>query len=237
MQKLLGCLMGALFALVLLSSLIEGVIRLLAHEWPYLVPVVSVLLAIDLLFRRRRRASAEQAEMATITRQAAEVERLRKRSDRAIQVLAADRVVLERKSRELDELRRTTRGEVNFQLLTQRHHTSRKLADEWHGHKHQAIGSKRELAAGVRKLENHLARAAQGSTRLRRHAEQTRATVRALSGGVGQVQQEINRSDTELTRFNQATGKLRDHIRDNCGRRGSRWYEDLQERTRQRASH
>jgi chromosome segregation ATPase len=234
-QKALGCLMGALFALVLLSSLIEGLVRLLAHEWPYLVPVVTVLLAIDVVFRRRRRATAEQAEIATITKQVAEVERLRKRSDRAVQVLAADRVVLERKARELDQLRRTTRGEVNFRLLTQRHHASRLLADEWHGHKHQAIGSKRELAAGVRKLEHHLSNAARGTARLRRHAEATRTTVRTLSAGVNQVQQEIARSNNELTRFNQATGKLRDHIHTSCGPRGSRWYENLQERTRQRA--
>lgn len=227
--------MGALFALVLLSSLVEGVVRLLVHEWPYLVPVVTVLLAIDVVFRRRRRAAAEQAEMATITQQVAEVERLRKRSDRAVQVLAADRVVLERKARELDQLRRTTRGEVNFHLLTQRHHTSRLLADEWHGHKHQAIGSKRELAAGVRKLEHHLSKAASGTPRLRRHAEATRTTVRTLSAGVNQVQQEIARSNNELTRFNQATAKLRDHIHTTCGPRGNRWYENLQERTRQRA--
>ncbi|MGW3965744.1 hypothetical protein ACWED2_38400 [Amycolatopsis sp. NPDC005003] len=236
MQKTLGCLMGALFALVLLSSVIEAVFRLLANEWPYLVPVVGILLAADLVFRRRRRHSAEQAEMATITKQVAEVERLRKRSAKAVRVLEADRIVLQRKAQELEQLRRTTRGEVNFQLLTQRHHASRLLADEWHGHKHQAIGSKRELAAGVRKLERHLADAARGTARLRRHAESTRTTVRTLSGGLGQVQQEIDRSDRELTRFNQATGKLRDHIRDSCGRRGTRWYDDLQERTRQRAN-
>jgi chromosome segregation ATPase len=237
-----GWLAVIFIGLVLLAYLFEGIGWLFTHELPAVILVALILVIIFAIYIRDSPTVNNRRISATLR----DVEALKPvgaRASKEMALLAEDRQTLERKARQLEELRRTLQGDVNFQVLTQQHHESRLIADSWHAHKAQATRSRRELSSGIDSFNSHtkkLARTGSASgkglprPRFTGEIATAQATINHLAGIVANLLGEIERSRAALTLYNAQTGRLRDHIRDNCGPRGRRWYDDMQQRKRDR---
>jgi hypothetical protein len=221
--------MGGWIALIIVGLSILGyaflgIGWLFTHQLPYVI-LALVLITSALIAYFVRKSSVRNAK---VTHRIAVAEDYAKRGSRAVRTLIEDRPVAQRQASELAQLRRDVRGDIGFQLLAQRHHESRLLADSWYTHKAEAIGSRKEITnelSSFRTFARSLGRAAK-----------TEEVIVHLSSTTNILNDEIERSAAVLDQHNIQTGLLRDHIRDNCGERGRRWYNDLEERKRLRSS-
>lgn len=232
-----GWLAVIFVGLVLLAYLFEGIGWLFTHELPLVITFLVALVALGIviiasLFRSQPVAGRE---VASVKSKVAAVKSSEARANRVAVALVRDRAALEHKARELEDVRRRLRGDINFQILAKHHHESRLLADSWHTHKNQAIASRKELTSGIRSFESYARRLAQsGQARVSTELRTAKSTVRELSTVAATLQGEIDRGSAALDQYNKQTGFLRDHIRDSCGARGRKWYDDLQRRKRDR---
>jgi hypothetical protein len=220
-------LASAAVALVLIAVGLygSGLIWLVIDAWPYLLLVAIIGAAIAIAYVRNRRAQDTRAVRAIGS------EAIVSHARQSERVLAESRRALERESAALEQARLTTRGELNFQLLAQRHHESRLTADSWYRHKQTAVEAKTRISSELGKLHASKrqlnGKRSKGRARL---AAEAQAAIVQLNSGPSSLSEEIRRGSTAVTEYNQQTGRLRDHIRDNCGPRGQRWFDELEAR-------
>lgn len=233
-----GWLALIFIVLVLLAYLFQGIGWLFTHELTWVLVGLSLVAAVIVFFVVAILVQLFTGEQAPAARR--DIKKLQSAgttANQAIATLRKDRAVLERKARELEELRNSVRGSINFHILAQRHHESRLLADRWYAHKRQAVRSKKDLAAGIARFNGHARQVTrQSDSRRSREIETTRSTINQLSRITNVLQDEIDRSGAALDKYNQQTGSLRDHIRDTCGTRGTKWYNDMQARKSARST-
>jgi hypothetical protein len=230
-----GWIVLIFLVLVILGYLFVGIEWLFENELVWVIVGLSIIGAAILFFVIAAGSAIflPDGEASTASRDIEAMRSAETKANQAITTLKKDRAVLERKSRELEELRLSVRGSINFQMLAQRHHESRLMADGWHRHKREAILSKKDLSTGIRRLDGHIR---QSNSRLSRESEAAHSTVSRLSGLARTLQSEIDRSGGALDEYNQQTADLRDHIWHSCGDRGVKWYNDLQARKNTRRS-
>jgi predicted outer membrane lipoprotein len=182
------------------------------------------------LTNRSRTSAASEANTAVLAAKARRAEAELKEARRA----------LEREAASLERLRLEKRSEIHFELLRQRHHESRIIADRWYEHTRNARKIRRSASAGLTKLREKkrtLARRRDSLSRGHRSSvvselQATQHIIDQLYGSLSSLDQEIERGRRGLTEYNRQTGALRDHIRDNCGVKGRLWYERLEARKR-----
>jgi hypothetical protein len=206
---------------------------LFIHALPWVI-LFLVIVAIGLYIWLRAKWLEKQADVAQLAKETGDAGQIEREARSIMATLVAERPAVTRKTQELERLREQHVGEVNFHVLATQHFESLKLADSWYDHKKQASTTHTKLLSGVRKLESHVKRMEQ--TRLRtREIETAKRSTSSLSTIARELSSEIDRSASELNRYNQQTGQLRDHIHVHCGDRGRRWYIELEERKRQRS--
>jgi chromosome segregation ATPase len=233
-----GWIAVIIVGLALLAYLFEGIGWIFTHEMPFVI-LAAVIVVMSLVIAATGRRTTERRQISTALRKVEAMKPVGIRAEKAVAVLVEDRQLLERKSHQLEELRHTLAGDINFQVLAQQHNESRLLADSWYAHKDQAIRSQRQLSSGIGSFNSHAKKLTQASSisgdspprsRFARDIATAQATINHLASIVANLRGEIGRSRTALVLYNGQTGDLRDHIRDNCGPRGRRWYDELQRR-------
>ena len=192
-------------------------------SWSSTAPASSASPDVVIAAAKRDRSAAQQVAVKAV------VERRQ---------IHAARLQLEAECRKVVEARSRISGQVNFQLLAQMHFQSRQLADAWYSHKRSAESSERLLARSISALERDKANlsgvvARLGGTQRSSAVMELDATSSAIStvrSNLTELSAEVTRGRSALDRHNIETGRLRDHIRDTCGARGRKWYDDLQKR-------
>lgn len=240
-----GCitaLVALLGAVLVIAFVVQGTIWLFVHEWPYILAAavigVSVLVS---RFNAKHKARAEQ--IASVTRESKKIQTVETQAAKATSQLIEQRRKLENNTVKLEELRQTVRGDINFQLLAQKHHESRLYADTWYTQKRQVIATHKEFSTQVNAFKSHIGSLTRARNRVKKGADRSplgqaigsaQTTLSHLSAAIATLKGEIDRSGTALDTYNDQTRELKLHIRDTCGPRGRRWYNELEERTRQR---
>jgi hypothetical protein len=222
-----GWLAVIFIVLVLLGYLFQSIGWLFTHELVWVIVFLSIVGAVILFLVVAAIAAffSPGKQSSTVQDDVRKARSAGVKADQAIATLRSDRAILERKARELEELRHSTRGSVNFQLLAQRHNESRLLADSWYSHKRQAVLSKKDLSAGIARFNSHASQLTRQSS-----LQAARSTISQLSTLARTLQSEIDRSGEALDRYNQQTADLRDHIHNTCGLQGAKWYNALEAR-------
>ncbi|WP_405861052.1 hypothetical protein OG407_24030 [Streptomyces sp. NBC_01515] len=214
--------------LVAIGYAIQGLAWLFDNERVYLILGVGALCVLAVAYYRLSRPVKAPVDTKVIVAQARQAERL----------LVESRRALEREAESLKNLRLEVRDEVNFEVYRQAHRESRIIADRWHKHKRSAIETRSGISVGLSKMrekKRNLDRRSSSSSQMQRRrvlqeVQATQSVIDNLQGAMSSLNSEVDRGAKSLTSYNQQTGRLRDHIRDNCGPKGKRWFAQLEER-------
>ncbi|GAB3168138.1 hypothetical protein GCM10027059_30340 [Myceligenerans halotolerans] len=160
----------------------------------------------------------------------------------ASEELARARQEFERKRAALQQKIDEGLHKLNFETLRQDHRESREVADVWYRHVKQAGRARYSISNTIEDLKKDRKRLARKRDRARGTAhnplltelESLQTTIDATYTTVESLREGIDQGYTMLDDFNQRTGQIRDHIRDNCGLAGREWYESLMQRTERR---
>jgi hypothetical protein len=139
-------------------------------------------------------------------------------------------------TRQVEEQLAAARREIGFATLREKHYTSFKCADVAHGNYESAKGSCHvitRIAARARATATPRVRPLRDprtGQRTRPQRAELRTGAATLSDGSRALAAETARGLQLVHTLNLRTGDLRDKIRDTCGPRGQRWYDDLIER-------
>ncbi|GAA2648726.1 MULTISPECIES: hypothetical protein [Streptomyces] len=216
----------AVIVLTAIAYAIKGLGWLVENEPVYLVLGVLAVGAIAYFWYRSGRPATSRVDTGAMVT----------RARRSEQLLVESRRVLEREADALQNLRFEVRDEVNFEVYRQAHRESRLIADRWYEHKRSAVETRKEISAGLNRLranKRRLDRMSGGTTRRGRfnqEAQAAQSVIDSLDQALSSLSAEVSRGARSLDAHNRQTGRLRDHIRDHCGPRGRRWFEQLQAR-------
>ncbi|MGW2270738.1 hypothetical protein [Streptomyces yangpuensis] len=219
----------AIIVLAAIGYAIEGLGWLVENEPVYLVLGVLAVGAIAYFWYRSGRPATLRVDTGAMVT----------RARRSEQLLVESRRVLEREADALRNLRFEVRDEVNFEVYRQAHRESRLIADRWYEHKRSALETRKEISAGLNRLranKRRLDRMSGGTspaTRRRKFSQEAhsaQSVIDSLNQALSSLSAEVSRGAQSLDAHNRQTGRLRDHIRDHCGPRGRRWFEQLQAR-------
>ncbi|GAA1872815.1 hypothetical protein [Actinomadura bangladeshensis] len=167
---------------------------------------------------------------------------------RAELALREDRRAAARAAASLGRLTERRAGEARFELLKQKHRESVAIADKWYAHKHDALRTRRRVAAGLARISRRERRLAGepgaeagrgGAAPARRRgaraeARRLRRLIDDMDAVLRSLDEEIRLGAANLRDHNARTRRLKEHIRDDCGAEGRLWYARLEARTRRR---
>ncbi|MFI5888100.1 hypothetical protein [Streptomyces sp. NPDC051554] len=214
--------------LLAISYAIQGLVWLFENELVYFILGIIAVCTLAVAYYRQGRSVKTPVDTKAIVAQAHQAE----------QRLVESRRALEREAEALKSLRLEVRDEVNFEVYRQAHRESRIIADRWYKHKRSAIETRNGISTSLSKMREKKRsldqRSSSSSHILRRRSSQealgTQSVIDSLYGALSSLNGEVDRGTHSLTSYNQQTGRLRDHIRDNCGPKGARWFAQLEER-------
>lgn len=234
MDEILGALVAFLVIAVVAGFVIYLVVTFIIAYWAWIIVVLlgaGALGAVFLFWVSLDADSAPSTVKSEHDRKEAAVA-VRAAVKEREQVVAA-RIKLEQSSQALNRLRVSATANIGFQVLVQRHHESRLLADSWYQHKRNAEQSEKSLQRSISALSRNkdlLSKSASTSSVVRAEITATTTAIDGLRQNLTLLTAEVRRGRAALDQHNIATGKLRDYIRDNCGARGQKWYADMQAR-------
>jgi len=156
-------------------------------------------------------------------------------ADRTLRQVRAENRRLSRLAREVEAKLAAARSEVDFNALRNLHHESFRCANGAHAHYTSAKTSMYTMSQTVGRVRGTSHRWL-GSTgrpataQARRKRAELEEAVSDLATTHGQLIVEVERGLDLVRTLNGHTAELKHSIRDDCGERGQRWYEALEER-------
>ena len=157
-------------------------------------------------------------------------------ADRKLKQVRQQNDAVRQMTRQVEECLAAARYEVNFAAMSERHFTSFKCADVAHGNYESTMDAHRFLARMAARAKATAAprlvplRDPRTGQRIKPQQAELRASAASLSGRSKTLAAETARSLEFVRTLNLRTADLRDTIRDTCGQRGQRWYDELIER-------
>jgi len=154
--------------------------------------------------------------------------------DRALNRVRAENKRVSRQSAQLQsKLTAAHLSEVDFRSLCVVHHESFRCADGAYAHYRSAQATLGTVASMI-----HQIRVSQYSPAFGRAAKQARAELRTASADLvqanGELRTHVDKGLGMVRTLNANTAELKHSIRDSCGARGRRWFDDLELRTEAR---
>ena len=157
-------------------------------------------------------------------------------ADRKLKQVRQQNDAVRQMTRQVEECLAAARHEISFVAMSGQHFTSFKCANVAHGSYESTKDTHHFLAGMAARAKATAAprlvplRDPRTGQRMKPPQVELRASAAALSGRSKTMAAETARGLQFVHTLNLRTGDLRDTIRDTCGQRGQRWYDDLIER-------
>ena len=183
----------------------------------------GVLVVMSLWDRRARRVTVEEVREAAV------------QADRALKRVRAENAKVRRQAEQVQarlvklQARAPARSDVEFHSLRVFHRESYQCADTAHDAYRSAQTSLHTMAFLVRRARS----APLQLTVSKRARAEMRAAAAHLTRSHGELRTQVDHGLGMVQDLNANTSELKHQIRDNCGARGRRWFEELEERVEQ----
>ncbi len=183
----------------------------------------ALLVAIGWWDRRPYPVSVETVRAAT------------KQAERTLRRVQAENERVERLARQVEAKLAATLSEADFASLRNLHYESFTCADgayDYYGSTQTSLRTMEQLLRNVRVTSlwwlGPVGRPV--TARARRERAELEAAASTLAGTCGQLSGNVDHALSRVQALNARTNDMKQSIRDDCGVRGQRWYEELEAR-------